>query len=214
MPDQDQSGQAPDDATDHAAPKDEKPPKGVQTDPQPSQTNSDAPDEDEDFDKTRAMATITKLRGFEKTARDQAKELEALRKAQKEADDAKLSEQEKLQNRVKELEAQATALAEEKKSLLVRTAVEREARKLNLVDEDAAYRLLDLNAIEFGDDGAPKNIETLLKALAKDKPYLVAQGNGKSPITATPRPDDGRAASQAEILRLRQLEMNEARAAM
>jgi hypothetical protein len=212
MPDQTQPGQAPD-TTDPAAPKDEKDPKGAQTDPQPSQTEPDAPD-GEDFDKARAMATITKLRGFEKQARDQAKELETLRAAQKEAENAKLSEQEKLQNRVKELETQAAALAEEKKSLLVRTAVEREARKLNLVDEDAAYRLLDLNAIEFGDDGTPKNVETLLKALAKDKPYLVAQANGKAPITATPRPDDGRAQSQAEILRLRQAELQEARAAM
>lgn len=162
------------------------------------------------------METIKKLRGFEKLSKDQTKELEDLRKKVKEADDAKLGEQERLQKRVSELEAETTRLAEERKTLVVRTAVEREARKLNLVDEDAAYRLLDLSAIEYGADGAPTNVETLLKELAKAKPFLVAPEGGKggvTPIGATPRPDNGRALADAERTRAQVQTDRRARAA-
>ncbi|HKY51059.1 MAG TPA: hypothetical protein VJP45_07370, partial [Candidatus Limnocylindria bacterium] len=56
------------------------------------------------FDEARARALIEKLRPFEKQANEQSKELEQLRTRIKEIDDAKLSETEKLNNRVGELE--------------------------------------------------------------------------------------------------------------
>lgn len=209
MPDQDQPGQAPGDSkpTDEPKPQDQPKPQDA---PKPPESETD----DEKWDEARAKATISKLREFEKTAKAQAKELEQLRKAQKEADDAKLSEQERLQNRVKELEAETAKHAEERRALLVRTAVEREARKLNLVDEEAAFKLLDLGAIEFDDGGTPKNVDKLLKKLAEAKPYLVGQSNGTTPITPTPRADNGREATAAEIERLRRMELQSARAAM
>lgn len=48
------------------------------------------------------------------------------------------------------------------------------AQKLNIVDPDAAYRLLDTSSLEFDDSGQPKDIEKALKTLLANKPYLAA----------------------------------------
>jgi hypothetical protein len=49
--------------------------------------------------------------------------------------------------------------------------------KLGIVDPDAAYRLLDKGAIEYGDDGKPTNTEALLVAMLKERPYLAGTGS-------------------------------------
>ncbi len=70
---------------------------------------------------------------------------------------------------------------------VTRMEIERQARKLGIVDEDAAHRLLDAARIEYDGDGKPANIETLLKDLAKAKPYLVAQASSSTTASvATP----------------------------
>ncbi len=61
----------------------------------------------EPFDRDRAVATIQKLRGFERLSKDQAKELDDLRAKVKAAEDEKLSDTERLQKRVTELEPSA-----------------------------------------------------------------------------------------------------------
>lgn len=94
MPDQEQPGQVP--GTAHA-----------QALAQPPANETPGQEPEDIFDRDRALATISKLRGFEKQAKDQAKELEALRKQVKDAEDAQLSEQERLQKRVQELEPAA-----------------------------------------------------------------------------------------------------------
>ncbi len=60
------------------------------------------------------------------------------------------------------------------KETITRMEIERQARKLAIVDEDAAYRLLDAARIEYDAGGNPSNVEALLKDLVKAKPYLVA----------------------------------------
>ncbi len=58
------------------------------------------------------------------------------------------------------------------KETITRMEIERQARRLSIVDEDAAYRLLDAAKLEYDDDGKPANVEALLKDLARAKPYL------------------------------------------
>lgn len=88
-------------------------------------------------------------------------------------DAEKLSETEKLQLRAQEAEKRATEADGKRKETLSRLEVERQARKLNIVDEDTAA-LLIASKIEFDAEGKPTNIETLLADLVKAKPYLVA----------------------------------------
>ncbi len=58
------------------------------------------------------------------------------------------------------------------------------AQAMQIVDLDAAVRLMDRDALEIGEDGRPTNVEAVLKALIKAKPYLVKQA-----ATATAAPN-------------------------
>lgn len=171
--------------------------------------------DDESFDKERALATIKKLRENEKAAKDVAKELADLKaekaeRERKEQADAeaqakargefeKLAEAEKA--RAEKALADLTAEREARKADRVRHDVLVTAQRLGAVDPDVTYRLLDLSQVEYGDDGAPKNTEALLKALLKDKPYLVVKEGGQngSTVPATPNADGGKALSQQEL---------------
>ncbi len=136
--------------------------------------------------------------------------LAASEKKNQEHDDARLSEQERLQKRTTELEAAVQQAQAAERTLRTRLAVERQARAMRLVDEDAAYRLLDHDAITYGDDGEPANVDTLLKALVKAKPYLVqpeqaeattngtAEYRAPAAIAATPRAANGQAVNEAQ----------------
>jgi len=155
---------------------------------QAGQQQSDATDtqggEEEVYDKNRAMATIHKLREQEKLAKQQTKELEALRAEAKKHQDAELSETDKLRKRVAELELQEVESQRERQERIVRYEVMLAAQKMNLVDPDAAYKLLDLTGLEFGDDGSVKDIETALKELIKARPYLVKAAQAATNVNA------------------------------
>lgn len=118
---------------------------------------------------------------------------------------AGLTEQQRSEQRAKDAEiardetakTAQTREAELKQERLERT-VEREARKLNIVDEDAALRLLDSSKIAFDDAGKPTNVNALLEQLVKDKPYLVAPAGGGSP--GNPPRGGGAAKTATEII--------------
>lgn len=105
------------------------------------------------------------------TLKKSAEELAQLKQSQ-------MTETEKLQNRLKELEGKEQTWQQERRELLLRGTIERTATTLGIVDPEAAYRLLDMSSLEFADDGTPKNVETALKALLKAKPYLGRPGGG------------------------------------
>jgi hypothetical protein len=114
---------------------------------------------------------------------------EDLKKAKGELDALKagqLSEAEKLNKRAAEAETKAQAAEARLRETVTRLEVERQARKLGIVDEDAAYRLLNTSAITLDDDGKPSNIEALLKDLVKAKPYLAAQPAASSGSPTNP----------------------------
>ena len=121
---------------------------------------------------------VRKLREEAAGYRTKTRELEDQVKTFQQRD---LTEAQRLQQRADEAEKKAQANEARVKDTLLRLDVERQARKLSIVDEDAAYRLLDPTKIEYGDDGAPKNVEQLLKDLTTAKPYLIAQGGQQPP---------------------------------
>lgn len=121
---------------------------------------------------------VRKLRAEAAEYRKRLRELE--QKAQ-EQENAKLSETERLQKRLAELEREQAAYQRERQERTLKYETMLAASRLGIVDPDAAYKLLDLAGIEFDEDGTPRNIEAALKELLKAKPYLVAQSSGGSP---------------------------------
>ncbi len=98
---------------------------------------------------------------------------------------ASQTEAEKLTNRLAELEKEQATWQRERQESTVRYEVLLAAGKLNIVDPDAAYRLLDLAEIEYDKEGRPTNVEAVLKGLVKAKPYLVkAQATPPASINA------------------------------
>lgn len=115
--------------------------------------------------------------------------------AENAAKQAQMSEVEKLQAQLADLQKGITERDERLKAQELRSAVQQSASKLGFVDADVAVRLLDPAAIEYTEDGRPRNLDHLLGAMLRERPYLKAsytqppdlgQGNrGSAPGTLT-----------------------------
>jgi hypothetical protein len=101
--------------------------------------------------------------------RKKAGTLESEKKA---AEDAKLPEQERLLKRVADLERLNSTYEQERQDWRTREAVTRSAVRLGFADPVDAFALVDRSALEFADDGTPKNTDRLLADLLRAKPYL------------------------------------------
>lgn len=102
------------------------------------------------------------------------RELEALRKADEDRKNADLSEVEKLRKELTEKNAAIEAAAAQAKAGRLAGASLAAAARLGFADPEDAQRFLDADAIEWDDNGAPKNVQALLEAVLKAKPYLKA----------------------------------------
>lgn len=120
----------------------------------------------------QADAMLLELAELRKEAAKYRTENKRLTDAQKAADDAKLSEADRLQRQLDELKAQnADLLAREKESIFQRAATAA-ATKLGFRNPDLAARLLDRSSVDFNDAGQPRNLERLLGEVLKAEPYL------------------------------------------
>lgn len=110
--------------------------------------------------------------------------LSDLEKKVKQYDDEKLSESEKLQKAAKDAEDRAASIEAQLRSERLTLSIEREARKLNIVDPEMAALAIQ-SKVEYDKDGKPTNVSTLLADLVKAKPFLVAQegGGGGTPAS-------------------------------
>ncbi len=102
------------------------------------------------------------------------RELEALRKADEDRKNADLSEVEKLRKELAEKNAAIEAASAQAKAGRLAGASLAAAARLGFADPEDAQRFLDADAIEWDDSGAPKNVQALLEAVLKAKPYLKA----------------------------------------
>lgn len=140
--------------------------------------------DDGEFDKERAMATIRKLRAFEKDAKEAAKlrkEVERLTKAEDDRKKADMTEVERLKAEKGELEGKLSAAQQEAKERLLHSTVTSEAYKANFADPEDAWRMIDHSKVVVGDDGKVTGADEEIKALMTSKPYLLKkQGVGGS----------------------------------
>lgn len=134
-----------------------------------------------------------------------AKERDDLAAKLKDIEDAQLSEAEKLKKTADEATSKVTAAEARVRETLTRLEIERTARRLNIVDEDAAYKLLDAGAIQYDAEGAPKNVGTLLEALVKAKPFLVGDASGGGGGSSNPgRTRGGGTLTAADLAKMTQ----------
>lgn len=117
------------------------------------------------------------VKGLRREAAEYRKRLRELETKVKADEDAKLTETERLQNKVAEYERLQADHERERQEWALRRAVDTAAAKLGIIDADAAYKLLDLAELEFAESGAPKNLDKVLANLVKARPYLVAAPN-------------------------------------
>lgn len=137
--------------------------------------------------------------------------LKALEAAEEERKAASLSEQEKRQKVFEEAQKAATEAAAQLQATRLQLAVEKAARKAGIVDEDAAFRLLDTSALERDEAGVPTNVEALLEKLLKERPWLAspppaAGGSGGS--SAAPARGRGAALTKEDVARMSSAEIN------
>ncbi len=164
---------------------------------QEPQAGTGEPNPPETFD----AAYVKQLRQEAAEYRKKLRELEAKAKAD---DEAKLSEAERLQKKLAELELGQAERERERQERTVKYEIRLAAQKMGVIDDDAAYRLLDPAALEFDDDGMPTNTERVLKDLIARRPYLVGGGSSSAANPVTQRAgrltlEDVKKMSQDEI---------------
>lgn len=137
------------------------------------------------FDDTYVAKLRQESAGYRNKLRDTEAQLAELRQAQ-------MSDEERREARLTELTTQNQTLAEQVKAARLEAAVTAAAGRLDIVDPDAAVRLLDLTGVTYGDDGAPENIDTLLAGLLEARPYL------RRPDPQPPVPQAGSPANPAK----------------
>lgn len=135
-----------------------------------------------------AQALIRKEREDAGNYRNRAKDRDDLAKKLKDIEDAQLSELDKAKKLAQEAEDRAKAIEAERRADRLTLTIEREARKLNIVDPEMAALAIQ-SKVEYDKDGQPTNVADLLKTLVKDKPFLVASedGGGGTPPSNPPR---------------------------
>lgn len=145
----------------------------------------------------KALEARAKELGFESV-----EAMEAAIKAAKEAQDAQKSEVEKLREALEAEKARAAQATERAKLALIKAAFTAEAVAANLVNVDDAFKLADLSGVEVDDDGTVTGIKEAVEQLAKEKPYLVKQGQTAPGGTgAAPFRQGGGSSGPADIAR-------------
>ncbi len=86
---------------------------------------------------------------------------------------AAMTEAERLKAEKEEAEKKATAATDRANQRLIRSEVIAHATKMDIVDPEAAYALMDKDGVEVEEDDSVKGVKEALDTLVKAKPYLV-----------------------------------------
>lgn len=124
------------------------------------------------------QAKITQLNQELRTAKQSGAKVSQLEKQIADLQDKDKTDLEKANERVSTLERSLSAAVEGQKQTLIRMSVERTARTLGIIDEEAAFALMDRSGLEVSDDGTVTGVKEALEALLVAKPYLKNDGEG------------------------------------
>lgn len=141
-----------------------------------AETQTDASKAADQTEKTFDAEYVGRLRKEAAENRTKAKAFEAERDALKAkvqaSEDAELTEKQRVEKERDKFADEAKKLLEVSNNRALDYEAVVLANKLNIVDPDAAVRLLDRSDIEWSDAGRPTNLQTLMEALLVAKPYL------------------------------------------
>lgn len=107
----------------------------------------------------------------------------------------------------KEIESERAARAEAS----LRASVVTEAAKRNVIDPDAAIKLIDRNTLEFDDAGTPLNVPDVMSELITARPYLVAQPETRGSADQGARRGGPGQVTEAELKTMSWQEVEQAR---
>jgi len=115
------------------------------------------------------------------------KKLEEFESQEKERAEAELSEMEKLQRQIQQLNAEKELTQKQANEILVKSAVIAQAAALNFNDPEDAFALVDKSQFEL-DGGKVSGVKEALEELAKSKPYMLQ--TTRKPVGTVTNPGD------------------------
>jgi len=141
---------------------------------QAAETQSQA-DGVENESSTGDVAQVTREREEAvREARNLRTRLKAFEDAKKTADEAKLSDAERIASRQQALESENTDLKRQLREERTRNRIVGAAQRLGFADPSDAFRLIDHSTLEYDDAGEPRHVDKTLSDLLKAKPYLAS----------------------------------------
>ncbi len=175
------------------------PQAGKTEDPQPQAGATTTTEPQAGESESISLDEARKLRSEASNLRKRLKELDAAHnelktfKEQKEAESLSAQEkqalaQKKIEQQLAEHQAQNGTLLRQLQEARINNEVFRNASKLNIIDIDAASKLIDASRIDYDDAGNPTNIDTLLKELVKVRPWLAGKAQQQTSGGATNPP--------------------------
>lgn len=151
----------------------------------PSQVDSGA--SQAEARETLSLEEAKKLRTEAQSLRKQIRDLEAKNQAHEQS---KLSAEERLQARIKELEKTEAEARERLRDLTIRGSLTDAGAKVGAIRPAVLYRLVDTDDLVFADDGSLKNADLLVGNLKRQYPELFRSpagsadaGSGGAPAT-------------------------------
>src|SRR5712692_2754482 len=152
------------------------------TDPHAGDSPTETPLSLEEGRKIRSEST--NLRQRLKDAEKLAAELKAFKEQTETAslsdNEKREAAQKKLEQQLSEHQSQNSTLLKQLQETRINNEVFKQASKLNIIDIDAASKLIDASRIDYDEQGNPTNVDALLKDLAKQKPWLVGKAQQTS----------------------------------
>jgi hypothetical protein len=166
----------------------------------------DEEEEDEDDDSTaeldRLRSNIRKLRANERKGKADRKRLADAEAELKKFRDKELSAEERTKAEAEDAKDRADKAEKRLRDRDRQDSIHREARRQGAVDEEAVYRLIDLDDLEEDEDGQIENAREVVAALLKKKPFLLkdeGDGSGRARFPQTPGTRGRNTPSKAEI---------------
>jgi hypothetical protein len=169
-----------------------EPQAGGAGDPQPQagNTTTTEPQAGDSQDTALSLEELKKLRSEGRALRDRLKAAEAkaaeLDKLREDEAAKKLSETERLQKQVADLQAKDEATTKREQALRITSEIKVQAMAAGVPATrlDKVVRLIDSTDITF-EDGSPTNVKDLMDALLKDMPELIGKAAPPSSGGAT-----------------------------
>jgi len=133
-----------------------------------------------------ALGALEKARKDQARYRVDAKRLAELEAAEQQRTDAALSEKERYEKKINDLQAQIAQQHEAHKQQIVRSEIRSQAANMGIKPE-LALKLLNLNDIEVNEDGDPTNVAELLANVVAELLPQLAPGAPAGQQQAAPQ---------------------------